>query len=364
MLHRPFTVHNFAARRAVAGFIMLLALATARPAAADPASLAAVPAGAVWMMHLDMDAARASTVVQRMHDRAVKMHPHLEGMLSMAKTMTGMDPRTDLDDITVYGLGTDKRAGIMLVRAKANRPLLEKMVEKAKDHVTMEHGGRTLHSWTHRGRKGGKGETVVGAFAADDRMVFARSADAVKMALDVLDGKSPAYREGPLSGGVKPGSILVARAAAIDPKTKCPVLRQGRGYRVAAGEHDGRSFYRARLDMNSASAADLAEDVVEGFDAVVRLRWADDALAMKLVSGLETETSGDMCTISWDAAADDVWTAVDKTATAWERKQRSSAGAKGCDACGKPGCKGCNACPYQGGAEPKPDSPGPQTEEF
>ena len=349
----------------VSSLALLVAMALARPVAAEPASLTAVPAEAVWMMHLDMDAARESTVVRRMHDRVMAMHPQLEAMVAMAKAMTGMDPRKDLHDVTVYGLDTDKRNAVMVVRAKANRPLLEKMVEKARDHRTMEYGGRTLHSWTHRGRKGGKGETVVGAFHSDDRMVFARSADAVKMAIDVLDGKKSSYEEGPLAGGVKPGSILVARAAAIDPNTRCPVLRQGRGFRVAAGEHEERSFYRAKLDMKSAEAAGLSEDVVEGFEAVVKLRWTDDAVAMKLLSGLRTETAGDTCTISWDAAADDVWTAMDKALTEWEKKHRRSGG-KGecCGSCGKDGCEGCGGCPFKGEADPKKDGRAPQAEEF
>lgn len=349
----------------VSSLALLLAVAVARPAAAEPASLAVVPADAVWMMHLDMDAARDSTVVRRMHDRAMKMHPQLEAMMAMAKAMTGMDPRTDVDDVTVYGLDTDKRNAVMVVRAKANRQLLEKMVEKARDHRTMEHAGRTLHSWMHRGRKSDKAEPVVGGFHADDRMLFARSADAVKMALDVLDGKKGSYKEGPLAGGIKAGSILVARAAAVDPNTKCPVLRQGRGFRVAAGEHDGKSFYRAKLDMKSAEAAGLTEDVVDGFEAVVKLRWADDAVATKLLSGLRTETAGDTCTISWDAAADDVWTAVDKAATEWERKQRRSGGKKACcGACGKDGCEGCGECPFKGDADPKKEGRAEKAEEF
>jgi hypothetical protein len=363
MIHR-IRIACRSAGAASALLAVLFAAALARPAAAEPASLATVPADAVWMMHLDMDAARESIVLRRMHDRAMAMHPQLEAMIAMVKGMTGMDPREDLHDVTAYGRDTDKRKAVMVVRAKANRAFLEKMVEKARDHRTMEHGGRTLHAWTHRGRKGGKGEAVGGAFQADDRMVFAGSADAVQRALDVLDGKQPAYREGPLAGGVKPGSILVARAAVIDPQTKCPVLRQGRGYRVAAGEEGGRSFYRAKLDMKSAEAAGLAEDVVEGFEAVVKLRWDGDAEAMRLLSGLRTQTDGETCTIVWDASADDVWKAVDEAVTAWEKKhRRKGGGGSGCPACGKDGCDGCGACPYRQDAEPGKQAR-PQTEEF
>lgn len=345
--------------------MILASTSLARHAAAKPVSLATVPADAVWMMHLDMDAARASTVVRRMCERAMALHPQAEAMMTMAIGMTGMDPRKDLHDVTVYGRDTDKRNAVMVVRGKANRALLEKMVEKARDHRTMEHGGRTLHSWTQGGRRGDTGGTVVGAFQADDRMVFARSSDAVRMALDVLDGSKAAYGKGPLAGGVKSGSILVARAAAVDPQTKCPVLREGRGFRVAAGEFEGRSFYRAKLDMKSAETADLAEDVVEGFEAVVRLRWGGDDDAMKLLSGLRTETDGETCMISWDAAADDMWEAMDRAVTQWERKHRRS-GVKGkaCPACGEDGCAGCGLCPFGGDNDQMREGRGLEEEEF
>lgn len=359
----------------------LCALAGATIAAAAPLDLAAVPAKARWVMHLDMDAARESTVMERAWERAIKMHPQAEQMLKMGAGMLGMDPRKDLRDVTAFGMDTDKRNGVLIVRAKANRELLERMVEKASDHETMEHRTYTLHAWTHRGWKGRKGETVVGGFYRDDVMLFARSPERVKAALDVLDGDAKsAAGDGPLGGRVRPGSILVARAAAVDPETKCPVLRQGRSFRVALGESGGKSFYRAKLDMKSPEAADDAENVVEGMEALARLRFGDDAAAMKLVEGLETKTDGSTCMVSWDAPADEVWAVMEKMAERWEKKQKEWmrahggkwGGKGGCPcgdgcacgdrcACGTEGCKGCDKCPGGGrmkkGAGKKSEGP-------
>jgi len=339
--------------------LSLCAVAWATVAAAAPLDLGRVPAKAQWLMHVDMDAARESTVLKRGWERAMKMHPQAEPMMKMWSGMMGMDPRKDLRDVTAFGSDTDKRNGTMIVRAKVNRELLEKMVAKAPDHETMEHRSHTLHAWTHKGWKGHKGEKVVGAFQRDDVMVFARTPDQVKAALDLLDGDAKsAAEDGPLGGRVKPGSILVARAAAVDPETKCPVLRQGRAFRVAMGESEGTSFYRARLDMKSDEAADQAEDVVEGFAAVARLRWGDEAAAMKLVDGLETKTEGATCMISWDAPADGVWAVMETMADRWDQKRKEwmrAHGGKG-DAWGKSGCKGgcgtgdcegCEKCPAE-----------------
>ena len=309
-------------RRFAAAFALVVAASAI--ASAEPLDLGRVSAEAVWLMHADMDAARDSTVVTRMYERAIKQHPQLETMLGMGTKMMGMDPRKDLHDVTVYGLDTDKKNAVMIVHADANREFLEKMVEKARDHKTMKHRDYTLHAWTQRGWKGRGGDTVVGAFFKDDVMVFARSADRVEMALDVLDGEAAAAgSDSPLAGRTRPGSILVARAAKVDPDTKCPVLRQGEGFRVAMGERDGRSFYRARLDMESAEAAELAEDVAEGLAATAALGLGKEKGVMKLVESLETMTDGKACMIAWDADADDVWVAAEALAEKMEAKLKA-----------------------------------------
>lgn len=324
--------------------------AAAAPLAAAPLDLGAVSADAKWLMHFDMDAARDSVVVQRAWERMLKMHPHAGGMMDMVTRMTGMDPRKDLRDATAYGLDTEKRNGVLIVRAKANREFLTRMVEKAADHKTVKHGDHTLHAWTHkRGRHSGP---MVGAFHKDDVMVFARTEAAVASGLDVLDGRKAAVSgDAPLAGRVRPGSIVVARATAVDPDTKCPVLKQGKGFRVALGEHEGKSFYRARLEMASSAAADDVVDVVKGFTALASLRWGGEADAMKLVDGVKTVVTGDTCTISWDADAEEAWKVVGRAADAWEKRHRGRRG----DGGRRGGSKG--ECPMMKGNEAEAEKP-------
>jgi len=330
----PVSFAGRLAGQSLARLVLVLgALILGGVAAATPLDLKAIPADAVWLAHLDMDAARDSSVMQRGWERAVRMHPQLDGMLRMGAGMMGLNPRTDLRDVTLFGLDTDKRNGVMIVRAKCDRPLLEKMAAKAPDHATMQHRSYTLHSWTHKGWKKGTGEPVVGAFFSDDVMVFAATDARVRMALDVLDGTGPALGgDAALAGRTRPGSIVVARARAIAADTKCPVLREGRSYRVALGEHAGTSFYRARLEMASPEAAADAARVVAGMEAVGRLRYGREADVLKLISGLTSEVDGGTCSIAWNAPADDVWKVVDRAATTWEERARKRG--NGCDGCG------------------------------
>jgi hypothetical protein len=148
---------------------------------------------------------------------------------------------------------------------------------------------------------------------------------------------------------------MVARASAVDPNTKCPVLKSGEAFRAALGEHEGRSFYRAKLEMKSAAAAAQAQDVSRGFASLASLRWDDDEAVMAVVTGVETTVEGDTCMITWDAPADAVWKVVEKAADAWEQCRRegrrhAGRGAGGCRACGAEGCQGCESggCPLRG----------------
>jgi len=97
--------------------------------------------------------------------------------------------------------------------------------------------------------------------------------------------------------------------------------------------------------MESAEAAELAEDVTEGLAATVALGLGKEAGVMKLVEGVETMTDGKTCMIAWDADADDVWEVVELMAEKIEAKmaarRKQWGGKSGCGDCGKGGCGGC-----------------------
>ncbi len=356
----------------VAAFISVLVGSDATTVAA-PLDLSRVAADSKWMMHLDMDAARDSTIVQRAYERATKMHPHAENMISIFSGMTGMDPRKDLHDVTVYGFDTDKRNAVMIVCADAKREFLNKMVEKAANHKKTEYRSYTLHSWTQKGWPRGWSGSVVGAFFKDSIMVFARTEAGVQAALDLLDGsstKSVRATGSMLAGRTRPGSIMIARSVEVDPDTRCPVLKQGSAFRVALGESSGSFFYRAQLDMKNAAAAGQVEDVVKGFIALAALKYGSDENATKLLADLGVETDGNACKISWNAPADGVWKWMDKAAATWEEKRRQWSGKgrmqNGCPDCEKDGCRGCQSagrCPLEGGQAGAHDAEKPLAED-
>ncbi len=279
---------------------------------AEPLDLKQVAADAKWVAHVDVDALRASVVVQKAYHKCMEMHKEAAEHLDKLPGKIGMDLRKDLHGFTIYGKDFDKSKAVLILYADVNQQLLKEKAAKAPEHKVTNYGSFELHSWAAKGPHGS--HPVVGAFFKPNVLVFGGCQEAVTAALDVLAGKSPGItgRDSLLAGRTLPGSILIVRAAAVDPKTPFAVLKQTDSFRIALGENNGQSFYRARLNMKSTEAVAQVKTIAEGFRALVSLNKGIDPEALKLIDGLKVAGEGKTLNVTWNAKADDVWAAIEK----------------------------------------------------
>ena len=293
-------------------FAVLALLAAVGQAA--PLDSKNVAADAKWVVHVDVDAVHDSHVVKKAFETCPLLKDESGKHFDKIRDMMGVDLRKDLHGITLYGRDTDKTHGVAIVFATVNQKLLLEKAGKATDHKVTKHGKIDIHSWTQK--CGPKTHAAAGAFYKPDVLVFAASVEGVAAAIDVLSGKSPGITDpkSPLGGRVYAGSSILVRAIAIRPETRCPILKQAESFRVALGENEGKSFYRASLVMKSPEAAAQVQAINDGFKAIAALRFSGDADVMKLVNGLQATAKDNTVRVRWDASADDVWTVVDKLA--------------------------------------------------
>jgi hypothetical protein len=305
---------------------LLAAMAQAAPFDAKDVS-----ANAKWVAHIDVDAVRDSSLVQKAFDTCDILKNQSGMVFDKIDTEVGIDLRTDLHGITLYGTDTVKGHGVAIVFTKVNHePLLEK-AKNAPDHKVTRHGGVEIHSWTHK--EGSKihsygDHTLAGAFYKADVIVLASSVELVGHAIDVLSGKSPGITDAksPLGGHVYPGSTVLVRAIAMPDAPECPVIKDIESFRIAMGETDGKSFFRESVVVKKPEVAKQMKTVAEGFKAMGALSCGDDADVMKLVNGVQVTVKGNTLSVHWDAPADDVWTVVEKVAKKVE--ERIHGGAK------------------------------------
>jgi len=315
-------------------------------ARSEPVELKQVPADAKWLIHVDVDAMREATVVQKAYHKCMEMHKDAQKHFDKVREMLGLDLKKDLHGITIYGKDLDRHHGVVIVHADVNQKLLLEKAQKAPDHKVAKYGSFEIHSWTHK--RGKESHTAFGTLLQPNVLVFAGSEAAIHAALDVLDGKSPGITDekSPLAGRLPPGATLIVRASAVGPQVKCPILKDADSLRITLGENKGQSFYRARLTMKSSEAADQVKSIVEGFKAMVGLSHGSDALAMKLVGAIKVTTQDKAVRIAWSAPAEDVWTAIEKAGKEMREKWAKKHGAAAPGGVHKaPTCDKPSTCP-------------------
>jgi hypothetical protein len=283
-------------------------------AQAAPLDLKQVAADAKWLVHVDVDAVRACAVVQKGWEKCMAMDKNAEKHLDMLRDQIGMDLRTDLHGLTFYGKEVGQHTGVLIVHAKADQHKLLEMAKMAPEYKAIKSGPLEIHTWTHK--HGTMTVTVAGAFLTPDVMVFASCPEELKAALAVLAGK--AHGVGPdsaLAGKVLPGSTVVARATGIaQAKLPCksPLATQIESARIAMGENNGESFFRAKANMTNTEVVGQIKTIIDGGIAMAKLHAGNDELGKKLIKGLKVAAEGKTLNIAWSASAGDVWAMMEK----------------------------------------------------
>ena len=126
-----------------AGMCWLGCTAIAWSAPLDPAD---VPAGAVWVIHVDADQARTNPAAEKLRTAALT-HAQLQKRIDFLRDRYGIDPRKDLHGMTFYGTSYAPHTGISVVRAEYDMDKVLKVMEKEPGYRTSKHGDHTIYSW-------------------------------------------------------------------------------------------------------------------------------------------------------------------------------------------------------------------------
>jgi hypothetical protein len=302
--------------RVYLGLAMAAVLCIAGSARAEPLNLNQVAEDSKWVAHLDVDAMRTSSVVQKAHEMIKKNHPEAVQHLARVREMWKFNPCTDLHGITICGSQLKRHTGVAIVHAKVDQQVVLEKAKQAPEHRVSTYGSHELHTWIHA--KGTKMErAMTGTLYKPDVLVFGGSTADVMAALDVLDGKKPslAGKSSPLAGPVSPGTIFTARAVGLadaDLPCKSPLVKQIESLSLAIGENQNESFIESKIAAKQADVAEQLKSVIEGGRAMALLMHGDDAEAAKLLNAVKVTAADKVVSVDWKAPADAVWAHVQK----------------------------------------------------
>ena len=106
-----------------------------------------LPKNVSWVVHLDLDAVKGTSIYQMVTD-------HLEGEGKMAEInmhldqleqKLGINLLNDLRSVTLYNCNFSDKEGVALFSGDFSRQKLEEIVTGEQDHQQYPHGGCTIH---------------------------------------------------------------------------------------------------------------------------------------------------------------------------------------------------------------------------
>lgn len=221
---------------------VVLLLSSAAAAGGLDASM--VSADARWLVHLDVKGLLTSRfglhileeVDARGHDQAV----------SRFAERVGFDPRTDLDSVTLWGMGYDPDSGVAVIRGRVDKETLLAFAARNEGYAEAEYGEYVLYRWTQRPENRRDDGVRWGTFWADDVVLITRNREVLELAVETLDDPS-ATMAGlagvPMGFGVSYGAFLVAAGEDIPVPARHGIIAEdlSAGF-VELGEENGTMF--------------------------------------------------------------------------------------------------------------------------
>jgi len=288
---------------------MILAAALAH---AGPLDVRQVSADAKWLVHIDVDAMRASTVLQRTWKKAIETQGqgNVAAQLAAIRDQMCMDPTSDLHGILAYGSSPGSPEGVLIVHAAVDQARFIEKVGKAPGYRTGNHRSLPWHGWVQ------SDGPAMCAFFKPDLLVFAKTEPMLAKGLDVLDGKSQSLPEGHprVAEPAPPGTILLIRAIGLAGAAlpfKSPLFTHCQSLHVAFGEHQATGFSEVNLVVGSPETADRVRAILEGLRATALLHCEARPSLMSLVNRTRVTISGSTVKAATSAPVDDVWAAVE-----------------------------------------------------
>ncbi|RKX35070.1 MAG: hypothetical protein DRP71_04870 [Verrucomicrobia bacterium] len=269
------------------------------PLSASDVRTESVSAEAKWLLHLNLDAFRETSIGSHVFDSVIKPRADETPMGFRIKTE---DIYEGIHAITAYGntyqVDTDA-IGVLLVRTEPNLKSIfeaaliqqEAAGGEAPDIRTIRTDPYTVYTL---------GNELFAAILPQDFVVISKSLDQLVIAVDVIEDRAPGLDESDsdFSGMARAdGSFFFLATAegfnqsnAIPPQAR--VLKMAEAARLVLGERSDDLFLNLALMAQNEKMRDQLAKIIQGLLALVSLTQIDNQDLAELALNTEVESRG------------------------------------------------------------------------
>lgn len=285
--------------KTLAAIILAAATVAINPLLANDVRTESVSAEAKWLLHLNLDAFRETSIGSYLYESVIKPRADETSMGFRIKTE---DIYEGIHAVTAYGntfqVDTDE-IGVLLVRLEQNLKSIFEAALIQQEAAGGEHPDIRMVQ-TDPYTVYAKGDELFAAILPRDVVVISKSLDQLVSAVDVVEDRSPGLDESDsdFSGMARADGTYFFLATAegfnqsgaIPPQAR--VLRMAEAARLALGEGSDDIFLNLTLMAQNEQVRDQLAKIVQGLLALVSLSQIDNQDLAELALSTEVESQG------------------------------------------------------------------------
>jgi hypothetical protein len=276
---------------------------------AAPLKRTDLPADPTWVVHIDIDALKTTTIGEFITGELDK--PEVKDKLAAMQQMFSFDIQKQLHGVSLYSTSMKQEDGVLIVYADIQPDNLVTLVKGAEEYQGLEHKGHTIHSWIDKNRHFGPGNGNQRTFAAiqGSRLIFGQSKATVASALDVIDGgPNLATSKNFAQLGRGKSSFIQAAARKLDLNGNDPgaqMFKMAKSLQLEVAEMDAKLIAVVALTANDEESANNITQMAQGLLALVKMQ-KDNPQAAKFTDALSIKQEGNVTTASIKIASADL----------------------------------------------------------
>jgi len=287
-----------------------------------------VSAGANWVAHVNYDVLVKSQTGRLI--RAELAQQGLEQKLQEFKSIFSFHLIDDIRNVTIYGNGDDRLKAVALFEGSFDQNTLISLVRMNPQYEESKHGDVVVHSWVDENKKdpNGPDQRMYGCIYKSNKVILGAGLDAVKQAVDVLNGSAANAAAGVFKQAIldKEGAFLQVAANAVGDiaqhQQDAALLQQTDELGAVMGEDDGKFYINLTLRAGSDEIAQNIKKMLEGVIAFFTLAGDKQPALAELAKKLNLSCVDRTITVYFES---DPQTVVSFLKEQWAAKQQKQA---------------------------------------
>lgn len=309
--------------------LMVSVLLAAVPVLGGPLVKSRVSGSANWVAHVDIERFN-STQIGRLIREELRNQGMEEELTNFANVFS-FHPLDDVLNVTIYGQDQKPEKAVVLIEAKFDKERLLTVLRFNPSYEEAEYGDIVIHSWVDEKKQDPNDSNVgrmYGCFYNDELVVMGAGLEAVKQAVDVLNGSAENAASGVFnqaSLNAKGAFLQVAAnnvGEVVGEEPEAAALKQTDELSLAIGEFEGNFYVDLDLKAKAEEAAQAISKILDGIIAFATLAGEEQPKLAELAKKVELSCVQNTIQIRFKASSETVFSFLKEQ---WKIKQEKAA---------------------------------------